>query len=132
MTASDQLSSTYFYDNGSYTAPDAFDFKVQGNILHRQAAPLSESHIFNPSLLNSAHLGFSRVFSDAPTTLNAINPAAAAATLGFLPNLPVGLITVGSGITGFVGGLSGVGEYVFHYNSFQIYDDVYLTQASTR
>lgn len=129
ISSSDQLSGSYFYDNGSYTAPDAFDFKVQGNILHRQAASIGETHILTPNLLNALRLGFSRVFSDAPTTLNAINPAASSNSLGFLSNLPVGLITVGSGVTGFVGGLHAVGEYVFHYNSFQVYDDLYWTEG---
>ena len=129
ITAADQLSGTYFYDTGSYTAPDAFNFKIQGNILHRQAASVVETHIFNANLINTVHLGFSRVYSDAPTTLNAINSQAGNTSLGFVPTLPVGLITVGSGVTGFVGGLHGVGEYVFHYNSFQIYDDVYLTRG---
>jgi hypothetical protein len=129
INVKDQLSGTYFYDNGSYTAPDAFNFKVQGNILHRQAVSISESHTLTTTLLNTAHVGFSRVFSDAPTTLNAINPLAADNSLGFLPNLPVGLITVGSGVTGFVGGLYAVGEYKFHYNSYQVYDDVYWTHG---
>ncbi len=129
ISANDQLSGTYFYDNGSYTAPDAFNFKVQGNVLHRQAVSLSETHIFTPNLLNTLHLGFSRVYSDAPTTLNAINPAAGDISLGFVPTLPVGLITVGSGVTGFVGGLHGVGEYIFHYNSYQVYDDLYWTHG---
>ena len=127
--AADQLSGTYFYDNGSYTAPDAFDFKVQGNILHRQATSISETHTFTQNVLNTAHVGFSRVYSDAPTTLNAISPAASDPSFGFVPTLPVGLITVGSGVTGFVGGLHGVGEYIFHYNSYQVYDDVYWTRG---
>jgi len=129
ISGNDQLSGTYFYDNGSYTAPDAFNFKVQGNILHRQAVSIVETHIFKPNLLNTLHAGFSRVYSDAPTTLNAINSQAGNNALGFVPNLPVGLITVGSGVTGFVGGLHGVGEYVFHYNSYQVYDDVYITHG---
>ena len=129
ITAADQLSATYFYDNGSYTAPDNFNFKIQGNVLHRQAASVSESHTFTPNLLNGVHAGFSRVFSDAPTTLNAINPSAANNSLGFLPNLPVGLITVGSGVTLFPGGLGAVGEYKFHYNSYQLYDDLYWTRG---
>jgi hypothetical protein len=129
INSSDQISGTYFYDNGSYTAPDTFNFKVQGNILHRQSASIGETHILTSNLLNTVHFGFSRVFSDAPTTLNAIDPAAADNSLGFLANLPVGLITVGSGITGFVGGLHAVGEYVFHYNSYQLYDDLYWTHG---
>jgi hypothetical protein len=129
ISGGDQFAASYFYDNGSYTAPDAFNFKVQGNILHRQATSISETHIFTPALLNTLHLGFSRVFSDAPTTLNAINPSASNTSLGFLPNLPVGLITVGSGVTGFVGGLHAVGEYKFNYNSYQIYDDLFWTHG---
>jgi hypothetical protein len=129
INAKDQLSGTYFYDRGSYTAPDAFDFKVQGNVLHRQAVSLIETHTFSQNVLNTAHVGFSRVFSDAPTTLNAINASAGSTSLGFVPALPVGLITVGSGVTGFVGGLHGVGEYVFHYNSYQAYDDAYWTHG---
>ncbi len=129
IDANDQLSGTYFYDNGSLIAPDAFDIKVAGNLLHRQAASISETHIITPNLLNSAHVGYSRVFSDAPTTLNAILPAAADPAYGFVPNLPVGIITVGSGVSLFVGGLHAVGEFVFHYNSYQAYDDLYWTHG---
>ncbi len=125
----DHISVYYLYDLGSYTAPDALNFKVKVNVLHRQAVSLSDTHTFTQNVLNTLHLGFSRVYSDAPTTLNAVNAAAGNTSLGFVPSLPVGLITVGSGVTGFVGGLHGVGEYVFHYNSFQVYDDAYWTHG---
>ena len=129
LSAKNQLSGSYFYDNGNLSAPDAFNIKVAGNLLHRQAASISESYNITSNLLNVAHIGYSRVFSDAPTTLNAILPAAADTTYGFVPNLPVGLITVGSGVSPFVGGLHAVGEFDFHYNSFQAYDDVYWTRG---
>jgi hypothetical protein len=70
------------------------------------------------------HAGYSRVFSDAPTTLNAIDSAAANTSLGFVAGLPVGLINIG-GLTNFTGGLGAVGEYRFHYNSYQAYEDLY-------
>jgi hypothetical protein len=129
INAKDQLAGTYFYDNGSLVAPDAFNIKVAGNLLHRQMGSVAETHIFTSNLLNTVHVGYSRVFSDAPTTLNAILPAAADPTYGFVPNLPVGLITVGSGVSPFVGGLHAVGEFVFHYNSYQAYDDLYWTHG---
>ena len=124
LTSSDQLAGTYFWDSGSYTAPDAFNEKVTGNILKRQMASISESHTFTPNLLNTAHFGYSRVVSDAPTTLSAILPSEGDVNLGFVPGLPVGLINIG-GISNFTGGLGAVGEYLFHYNSYQVYDDAY-------
>jgi hypothetical protein len=124
----DQMTGTYFYDNGSYTAPDGFNEKVTGNILHRQMASISESHVIRDNIVNTVHVGYSRVFSDAPTTLNAILPATADKSLGFVPGLPVGLINIG-GLTNFTGGLGAVGEYRFHYNSYQAYEDLYWSRG---
>ena len=128
LSSKDQLAATYFWDSGTLTAPDNFNEKVTGNIDKRQMASMSESHSFNSNLLNSAHFGYSRVVSDAPTTLNAIYAPEADVTLGFVPTLPVGLINIG-GITNFTGGLHAVGEFIFHYNSYQVYDDVYVTHG---
>ena len=128
ISPSDQLASTYFWDSGTLTAPDPFNEKLTGNIDKRQMASVSESHMFTAALLNSLHFGYSRVVSDAPTTLNAIYAPTSDTSLGFVPNLPVGLINIG-GISNFTGGLHAVGEFVFHYNSFQVYDDVYWSHG---
>lgn len=128
LSHSDRLAGTYFLDRGQYTAPDAFNEKVTGNILHRQMVSVSESHMFTAALINNVHVGYSRVFSDAPTTLNAITPALANTSLGFVSGLPVGLINIG-GLSNFTGGLGAVGEYKFHYNSYQVYDDIYWTRG---
>jgi hypothetical protein len=124
----DSLTGTYFYDNGNLVSPDNFNVRITGNLAKRQLATIGESHVFNANLLNSAKFGYSRVVSDAPTTLSAINPAAADTSLGFVPGLPVGLINIG-GIANFQGGLHATGEFLFHLNSYQFYDDVYLTRG---
>jgi hypothetical protein len=124
----DSLTATYFWDSGTLESPDPFNVRITGNIAKRQLATVGESHIFNPTLINSIHFGYSRVVSMAPTTLAAINPAAADVSLGFVPKLPVGLINIG-GISNFQGGLHATGEFDFHYNSYQLYDDVYLTKG---
>jgi hypothetical protein len=124
----DSLTGTYFYDNGNLTSPDPFNVRITGNLAKRQLATIGESHAFNANLLNSLKFGYSRVISDAPTTLSAINPAAGDVTLGFVPTLPVGLINIG-GLANFQGGLHATGEFVFHLNSYQVYDDVYLTRG---
>ncbi len=129
LAQNDSLTATYFYDNGNLTSPDPFDVRLTGNLAQRQLATVGESHVFSPSLLNSIKFGYSRVFSDAPTTLAAINPLAADLSLGFVPGLPVGLININSGISNFQGGLHATGEFIFHLDSYQLYDDVYLTKG---
>jgi outer membrane receptor protein involved in Fe transport len=128
LSASDGLFGTYLFDRGQASSPDTYNFKKIGNRSRRHTFALEESHIFNPAVLNTARLGFNRTVSIAPTTLNAINPAASDTTLGFDPGQPVGLMNIG-GITNFQGGLGALSEYQFHFNSFQIYDDLYWTRG---
>ncbi|HYL11488.1 MAG TPA: TonB-dependent receptor [Terriglobales bacterium] len=124
----DSLSGTYFFDRGTLQSPDPFDVKLLANFDRRQMASISETHIFSTSVLNSVRFGYSRVVSIAPTTVSAINPAAADISLGFAPGLPVGLINIG-GVSNFQGGLGAVGTFAFHYNSYQFYDDVSMTHG---
>jgi hypothetical protein len=125
----DSLFGTYFFDDGKTTSPDAFDNNLIGTLSRRQAGIFGEAHIFGPALTNSATLGYSRVVSEAPKSLSAINPVAADKSLGFFGGNPVGLINV-SGLTNFPGGLGAVGEYDFHLNSYQIYDDLYAIKGT--
>ena len=129
IAENDSLTATYFFDSGNLTSPDPFNVRLTGNLAKRQLATVGESHVFTPSLLNSVKVGYSRVFSDAPTTLAAINPLAADLSLGFVPGLPVGLININGGISNFQGGLHATGEFVFTFDSYQVYDDVYLTKG---
>jgi hypothetical protein len=128
ISASDNLFGTYVFDRGQQQNPDAYNFKLIGNHSSRQTFALEESHVFTPALVNTARFGFNRDVVIAFTTLSAINPAAADTTLGFNPGLPVGIITVGSGITQFSGGLGAISAYRFHFNSFQAYDDIFWTR----
>ena len=128
LSASDTLFGTYLFDKGQSTSPDPNDFKTIGTLSRRHTVALEETHTFTPALLNMARFGFNRTVSIAPTALRPINPLAANTSLGFDPGLPVGTIGV-TGLTQFQGGLGAVGEYDFHYNSFQAYDDLYWTRG---
>jgi outer membrane receptor protein involved in Fe transport len=134
LWVSDSLFGTYVFDKGSTASPDTFNLKNIGTQSRRHTVALEESHIFTPALLNTARFGFNRTVSIAPTTLSAINPAAADVSLGFVtdstgkPILPVGLINVSGLGTNFPGGIGALGEFDFHYNSFQVYDDLYWTR----
>ena len=107
--------------------PDSYDIKNIGNASGRHTLALEEAHVFRPTLLNTVGAGYNRNVVDAFKTLSAVNPAASSTALGFNPGEPVGVITVGSGITQFPGGLGAISEYRFHYNSYQAHDNVVWT-----
>jgi Carboxypeptidase regulatory-like domain/TonB-dependent Receptor Plug Domain len=122
----DSLFGTYMFDNGKTEGPDSFNNNMIGTLSRRQAAVLEETHLFGAHMANSARLGFSRVVSQAAKSLKAINPLAADTSLGFLPGQPVGIIT-NSGLSTFPGGFGAVGEFDYHFNSYQFYDDAFAT-----
>jgi len=128
ISASDSLFGTYVFDKAQVSNPDAYNIKINGNQSRRHTVALEESHILSPTVLNTARLGFNRDVVIAFTTLSALNPAASDLAFRFDPGRPAGIITVGSGITQFSGGLGAISEYDFHYNSFQFYDDLYWTR----
>ncbi len=123
---SDSLFGTYLFDNAKTQGPDAFDDTIVGTLSRRHAAVLEETHLFGARIANSARLGFSRVVSEAAKSLEAIDPVATDTSLGFLPGQPVGVIT-NSQLSTFPGGFGAVGEFDYHYNSYQFYDDAFAT-----
>src|SRR6202043_1881917 len=50
-------------------------------------------------------------------------------SLGFLLGQPVGVIT-NSQLSTFPGGFGAVGEFDYHYNSYQLYDDAFATSGT--
>jgi hypothetical protein len=124
----DSIFGTYMFDNTPLTTPDNFNDVLLGSLTKRQALILEESHIFNPSLINSVRFGFNRDFANGPETLKAINPASADPSLGPVPGYNLGTLLV-SGIDKYVGGLNAQSVSLFRWNSFQGYDDVFLTRG---
>jgi hypothetical protein len=122
----DSLFGTYMFDNGKTEGPDSFNNNIIGTLSRRQAVALEETHLFGAHMGNTTRLGFSRVVSQAAKSLKAINPLAADTSLGFLPGQPVGTIT-NAELSTFPGGFGAVGEFDFHYNSYQFYDDAFAT-----
>jgi Carboxypeptidase regulatory-like domain len=127
VSANDSLDGTYMRDTATISQPDELGIKVTGYTTRRQLVTLEESHIFTPQVVNSARVGYSRVVGLVGQTLKALSPLAT--TLGFAaPGRPVGEIDVG-GITNFSGGLGAISNYNFHWNSFQGYDDAFVTRG---
>ena len=51
------LSASYMYDDTGFTFPDNFDDLRKGHHTNRQLAALEETHIFTPTLVNTARVG---------------------------------------------------------------------------
>ena len=90
----DSLAGVYTIDDGNdFTATPANPYSADVLTLREQVFSLEETHIFSPSLLNTARVGYSRAgyfFSGEPT------PGTPAASVpGFLTGLPVGAVVVG-------------------------------------
>ncbi|HTW65098.1 MAG TPA: carboxypeptidase regulatory-like domain-containing protein [Bryobacteraceae bacterium] len=90
----DTLSAIYTIDDsGDFTPTSTNEYSTDIATLREQVASLSETHVFSPSLLNTARFGYSRAgyyFTGEPT------PGSPAASLsGFLPGDPVGALVVG-------------------------------------
>jgi hypothetical protein len=125
----DAIHATYLFDRGQTTGPDAFDGVLLGTFSQRQTASIQESHTFSPSAVNFARIGFNRIIAEQVQSLSAINPLADDPSYGFLPGRDVGQISI-AGVTAYPGGLGAQGDYLFHYTSYQAYDDLLITSGS--
>ena len=124
----DSLAGSYMFDNSPSHQNDEFNNKIILSRVRRQLVTIEENHIFRPSLVNSFRLGYHRDFAASPAGSSAINPLAADTSLGYVPGDTVGFIGV-PGLTFFTGGLSTQQPAQFAWNSWQIYDNVFLTKG---
>jgi hypothetical protein len=125
----DSINGTVLSDNSSNSQPDTYDFTLLGMVVNRKLISAQENHIFGPSLANFARIGYSRTVSLAPESAGAVNPLANDTSLGFAPNSTVGEMRI-SGVTIFPGGVNAEGNYAYHYNSYQAYDDLFWTHGA--
>jgi hypothetical protein len=124
----DNLHGTYLYDFTDLHTTDEFRNKVTTVSTHRQLVAIAESHIFISSFMNSVRFGFNRYFEGGPASATAINPAASDPSFGFVPGDSAGQVFV-AGLTPFSGGLSAKSPQLFHWNTYQVYDDGTLTKG---
>ena len=94
FSSRDTFSGIYTVDDGDdFTATPLDPFSSDVVALREQVVSFEETHVFSPSLVNTARVGFSRAayfFTGEPT------PGTPAASVpGFLVGLPVGAVVVG-------------------------------------
>jgi hypothetical protein len=124
----DSVAGSYMYDNSPSSQNDEFNNKLIFTKTKRQLVSLEENHLFRSSLMNSFRLGYHREYAAAPSGSKAINPLAADTSLGYVPGDTVGFIGV-PGLTFFTGGLSTQQPAEYNWNSWQVYDNIFLTKG---
>jgi hypothetical protein len=126
----DRIFATYQFDKASQSIPDQYNSLLIHNPMFRQTVAIEENHVFSPSLLNSFRVGFNRDNVESPSGANAINPAAADTSLGFIPGTSIGNISINSdGLVGYPGGVDVNAPFKFHWNSIQAYDNLFYTKG---
>jgi hypothetical protein len=127
FTDKDRISGTFLFDHSDLAQPDQLNNISFHHSLKRPFLSLEETHTFSPALVNSLRFGFNRNAADL-TANDVINPLAADTTLGSVPGRPAAKISV-PGLATFSGGAGAFANFVFGWNSFQLYDDAFLTRG---
>ena len=125
----DGLAAMYLADITPYNSPDSLDDVLYKSETNRQIATLEETHIFRPTLVNSARIGFSRDGVLNGVGFSAINPIAKDPALAAVPGQFASQVNVG-GLTTFQGGVKGANFHRYFWNSFQGYDDAFWTHGT--
>ncbi len=127
ISAGDSLDATYFFDSGPQTQADPLNNAVHQVFSRRQLGSIEETHIFNPSLVNTVRGGVSHITGliNSPVSGDAVatNPALAIAPGAVAPpEIPVTGLTTAYGLNGF-------NKFNHVYTSIQVYDDAFLTKG---
>lgn len=128
ITDKDSISGTWYYDPAHISSPGALNAVLLLDSSSRQFTTVEETHVFSPSLVNSVRVGFNRVVVIPNLSSSAINPLAGDPSLGTFAGRDAPTIKV-TGLTAFGGGVGVVSTQHF-WNSFQGYDDAFLTKGT--
>ena len=129
LSTKDNLSATYSVDDSSTMSPDSLNSLNVGTTLRRNTGSMSETHIFNASMVNVLRLGANRVTAHALVASPGNNAAAQTTALGILPGRDAPYLSVPT-LNAYTGGQNGLATTNFAYTTSQVYDDVSLQKRS--
>jgi outer membrane receptor protein involved in Fe transport len=127
ISGNDNLNGSWFYDRSPQTQPDPLGDVKTELFTDRQMGSLEETHVFNPSLVNTVRVGFNRSQGFVNVPVSAMNPIAADTSLGTIAGRAAPIINIG-GITP-TSSLGSASHTTHALNSFQFYDDAFLTKG---
>ncbi len=129
FTDRDSLFGTYLYDKTPYSSPDGMDNVLLGSKSARQIVAAEETHSFTPTFVNAVRFGFNHEAVNNNQSLKAINPVAADSSLGSFAGRTAAQVQIG-GASLLGGGVGGLPTYLYHWNSFQVYDDAFVNRGT--
>jgi hypothetical protein len=125
----DSLFGTYLFDRTPYSSPDSFGNVGLNTLSSRQIVAVEETHSFTPSFVNAVRFGYNHENVDNDASVKAINPAAADTSLGAFAGRNASFVNI-NGLSALPGGVGGLPTYLYRWNSFQGYDDAFLTRGT--
>ncbi len=79
--------------------------------------------------MNAVRFGYNHEAVNNSSSLKAINPAAADASLGAFAGRDAAVVNV-TGLTPMTGGVGGITSNLYDWNSYQGYDDAFWTKGT--
>jgi hypothetical protein len=125
----DSLFGTYLFDRTPYSSPDSFGNVALNTLSSRQIVAVEETHSFTPSVVNAVRFGYNHENVDNDASVKAINPAAGDTSLGAFAGRNASFVNI-NGLSPLPGGAGGLPTYLYRWNSFQGYDDAFLTRGT--
>ena len=125
----DSLAASWFYDRAPLTQPDALLDVIHELFTSRQMGSIEETHVFSLTLVNTIRGGYSRVQGLIDQPVSATNPLAADPSLAAIPGRFAPSLSV-PGLTQMNGALGSPSFNAQTWNSFQFYDDAFLTRGT--
>ena len=125
----DSLGATYLDDRTPYSSPDGLNAVLLNSKTNRQIATLEETHVFSPTLVNSARIGYSHESVLNNASVSAIRPVGNDPSLAAIAGQFASQVSV-PGLTMFTGGVGGNSHIQYSWNSFQEYDDAFWTHGT--
>ena len=129
FTDKDSVDFVWFFDRSPQITPDAFLESTTQTFSERNFGEIEETHIFSSSFVNNARFGYSRTNGIVGQPGSALLPIAANTTLGVVPNRPAPILGV-SGLAFAQGSLGSQTRNNHTQNSYQFYDDAFITRGS--
>jgi hypothetical protein len=126
----DSLFGTYLYDKTPYSSPDGFGNVGLSTLSSRQIVAVEETHSFTTTLVNAIRFGYNHENVNNDSSVTAINPAAKDASLGAFAGRDAAVVNVNGVLTSMTGGVGGLPTYLYRWNSFQGYDDAFLSKGA--
>jgi hypothetical protein len=127
----DSVFGTFMFDRTPYSAPDAFNNVLLGDLSSRDFVAVEETHTFNPSFVNAARFGFNHEAVNDNQSLKALNSAASDLLLHAFAGRDAAVVNINeNGYSSMPGGVGGLPTYIYKWDSFQAYDDAFLTRGT--